>query len=964
MMQAYGRPLMSYTYVYRAGNRSVLKNANKGGVESSLMSSWRYNSTQGTLLMSRQDGSGAVIVDKKMAQKVESRYNDIKEDLASKDVSIESATVFSKILDSVGISDVSPEDIIKINSSISQSQRNRLYGNYGFDSFIKMLSNGDNPFEKTDSGGKVNKFPETIANHISSIKPDMYEGSHMSIGGEKVYSYIIPSFVTTLMHNMHNLEETIALIDKFTKDPLFASKPAVKDGAIDNDSGIVYYNRLLQRLAFAAAKYNQIKEDSLDGEAVDYSEVEAELRGIIQIGIIEGVSQKARGSLEYSKMNDRDLKQLALELFFNNNNTKSATFRMVPLSDSPNSIGIETEKLSADAAITALVKMAEGEYQRIRKIRDQIKNLKPEDRDKNYHSERNASTDTGYLIVDDFNGTRLSPLENKEKAAEFLKKNYLKKANEYVDKLERYKIVVFNKNGSINLKKSSLPNEILIANNSRAALVAFVNEYLLNYTVAIGSFTSMSVGDPAFYSEKVSDGAVTVPRAVDYFKRAKEIFSPKSIPDIEAAYQTPGTDSNPNGETIQVRPEYKGVVLRDEYIAAISRDAINEMLNSNVEAGIISREAADKIMKEYEVINHADGQAFITLDFYRQTMIAHDRWTDNHQRVYDLAVNGKAGVEDLVVFQPIKPFMYNHDYNITYGGMAPNQHKNSEFILLPSMVKNNPRLKAIHDYMVSNNIDIANFESAVKVGLNGAVKIDDLIAGEQAKVQTHKMMHRGIQMETPEHHVDSSGKFGSQLRKIIISDLDPTADYIVGGEKMKASELVSFYQELIMSNLKDSYGRVADEFLTNGEIDMEKVSLILRLNAESSLMSEDFIDSIKVDKSTGMLRLPVFDELFSNKMESVFTSMARNGITNQKINQMALIQVASIGLSEDLKLVFSSEDARVANEKNFEESKNIVTFAKLESSIKELLEKKGYTEAMWNTLTENEKEHATKCATF
>ena len=117
----------------------------------------------------------------------------------------------------------------------------------------------------------------------------------------------------------------------------------------------------------------------------------------------------------------------------------------------------------------------------------------------------------------------------------------------------------------------------------------------------------------------------------------------------------------------------------------------------------------------------------------------------------------------------------------------------------PSLVNKNAKLKSLYDYMTTNNISIANFESAVKAGLNGTIALDDIVSGKTAKVQLNEMLHRGIQMATPEHHIDSTGKHGSQIRALVIADLDANTTYTIDGKPYKSDELVEHYQELIIA---------------------------------------------------------------------------------------------------------------------------------------------------------------------
>ena len=246
-------------------------------------------------------------------------------------------------------------------------------------------------------------------------------------------------------------------------------------------------------------------------------------------------------------------------------------------------------------------------------------------------------------------------------------------------------------------------------------------------------------------------------------------------------------------------------------------------------------------------------------------------------------------MNDLAILQPIKPFYFNNEYSEKYCMMMPVQNKNSEFVLFPAYIKGKPQLEALYDMMNNSDIGIANFESAVKAGINNRVKLADIMNMDSESIKQHiqsqQTIHRGIQVETPEHHIDAKIKYGSQLRAINISGLNYDAMYTVAGKEMSAAKLVEHYQKLIEANLKDSYGDVKMEFLNeSGEINWSKVKQMLKKNAIENNMPERFIDSIKTvtvnDVVTGesieTLSIAVFDPMFSGKTESVFTSKFSN----------------------------------------------------------------------------------------
>ena len=375
-------------------------------------------------------------------------------------------------------------------------------------------------------------------------------------------------------------------------------------------------------------------------------------------------------------------------------------------------------------------------------------------------------------------------------------------------------------------------------------------------------------------------------------------------------------------------------------------------------------------IKNWGNVNHTDAQAFITPSFYRRTMVAHKLWTDTMQRAYDKLIEGKGTGADIITLQPIKPFMFDQRLDASRNLMIPNQHKNSEFILFPQLVNGETKLKALYDYMNKNNVDITNFNSAVKVGESGAIGFDELTSGTQTPLHhIINMEHRGIQQATPEHHIGTTGPIATQLNVGAIANLadkdknGETVYYEVGNKRLTRDELHNHYIELIEASVIEAYDKVEDEFLTNGKLDWVKVSSILKLAAEGEQLPQDFVDAISYNQNTGKINLPPFDPLFSTKMQSIFHSMTRNKITKQKINQASLIQLSSVGLNNDLKLVFKSQEDRANYEKDLVESENITIFAELSDEYRISLEAKGYNEELWSELTKEEQEHAKKCAT-
>lgn len=974
MFQAFNRPNMTFLYLYadKDGNVQV-RDANKSGVSDSVYKGWAYgfNNTKSNFVKGKVSGANG---NKKLAE-----FNAISKKLLKDDFSKEDIDDMSSLLNSIGI-DISSDTLYSMRTNPTINISKLLTSNYNsLLSIFKAMDEAKNPFEGigTEDDKKSIKVLaydslKKIAEMVKDNSPSMFETSHISVGKEKVYSQIVPQFISTLVHNLHDPKKVLDILDNYSKDPLFATgreitnEPfnIIRDFQVDlatNKPKVVFNNIILQKClqAFIDNKYQYSQvPGAIDNNIEKEDKVRKQLNEIVNIAVLEG-KNIYNSRKEYSKYEDNDLKFSRMSSFWNSQNKTKSVLVMPPLSDSPNMLVITVDRLSKEDATTAIINIATGEYNRIQNLakNDAVNPIKNYDDDASL-----KSTKTGYVVATMFNGFEGDPSKNVEAAKEVINEYFAKEAKDYANKLAKYKLVVMN-GAQINNKESKLGKDLLNYMDNKDGVLRYVEDMLMNTMVSVGGMCLLSIGDPAFYKSK--DGS----SVIDYIKRAKEIFSPKSVPDTSAAYEVHETNGKYR-ETVNAGTQYTSIYVKDVEIVAPSINGITEFFQSQVDSGNITQEEMNENIENWSNVNHTDAQAFITPSFYRRTMVAHKLWTDTMQRAYDKLIEGKGTGADIITLQPIKPFMFDQRLDASRNLMIPNQHKNSEFILFPQLVNGETKLKALYDYMKLNNVDIANFNSAVKVGESGAIGFDELVVDKKTPLHhIINMEHRGIQQATPEHHIGSTGPVSTQLQVNAIANLtDKDKDgndviYTINGRPFTHSQLQNHYIDLIEASVIEAYDKVEDEFLTDGKLDWVKVSSILKLAAEGEQLPQDFVAAISYNQNTGKINLPPFDPLFGTKMESIFHSMARNKITKQKINQASLIQLSSVGLNNDLKLVFKSQEDRTNYEKDLVESENITIFAELSDEYRIPLEAKGYNEELWRELTKEEQEHAKKCAT-
>lgn len=329
-------------------------------------------------------------------------------------------------------------------------------------------------------------------------------------------------------------------------------------------------------------------------------------------------------------------------------------------------------------------------------------------------------------------------------------------------------------------------------------------------------------------------------------------------------------------------------------------------------------------------INETDAQAYRSLNSYRAVMDMAGKWTPNMQASFEKLQNGTWTMEDYkVVYQPFKPFMYtqvgrNSGLNDENTGQkilmkTPIQNKNSEFLLLPMLgvMQKSDTLKAINDFMEENSVDVVQFESTVKVGLQGAIELNPENTYDKTKEallktldspQTHYVVpyeDYGLQQEVTEHYIDSTQGIGTQLRKLITADMDDNMiiPLQIGKKKMRLTkgQWLKMYNALNTANILDSFQRINTRFN-----DITQVEALLQEEIRTNpRYGQDIATACTL--VDGKFNINLFEPSQSMRIQTLMNSVIRREITNQKTAGGSLVQATSFGLSQDLRIVFSED---------------------------------------------------------
>lgn len=467
--------------------------------------------------------------------------------------------------------------------------------------------------------------------------------------------------------------------------------------------------------------------------------------------------------------------------------------------------------------------------------------------------------------------------------------------------------------------------------------------YFYNSYLATSQILQLTTTDLAFYKS-----------VEDLQKRYKEVHSPTQRIDTKAVFSYKNDDGTV--EEIRLGKDLEThIVLKDEFVSFDEEDlkVLEDILNAAVKNKELSRSDKERILNEYKNINITDAQAYRTLDSYISILAMSGKLDDKLWNAYNRIKNGKILPADFNLFlQTLKPFVFTQQLNVNSGIekypylKVPLQHKNSEMVLLSiyssvaSALKkdgNPTKLQALNQFMVDNNIDLVNFESAVKVGLQGTIDLSDEVVErvknendistyeatlrilkeqtgfkETGGIETNKeynsdIVHQlsyedyGIASATHEHLLDLTQLEGSQIRKLIIADLPEGTIFNVGDLKLNKQQLIDLYNEAHFYNIQDEYEQLAEDFR-----DPKKLQQILKDEIKNNdRYSKELLNLLSLDEN-GEFIVPLFEPTQSSRIQALLSSIVKSRIIKQKIKGGSCVQCSNFGYSNDLKFKFDT----------------------------------------------------------
>lgn len=793
---------------------------------------------------------------------------------------------------------------------------------------------------------------DAIANSISQVTEDNIESSVFE-NGKSYYSHLVPSYIAKQINNLKNVAEDEERFDAFIEDN-YKKVDWFHDGT-------EFRSEWLKLLA---------SKDSTGVEA----------RKLLNRKVLINFNK-----INYSNLDDLDYTTALINEFFSDKNANSAWYHVPILSDAPVGEFIKfkryTDKNIPDKVfgtyknylLDKFANLALQELSRMDIVNGRNLLIEKDERGndigkvlsiKNFDT-RGKSFQFFPSLNDSLEEIQAF-ITNPESTGTEIKAMLSSKIEEMINSKFQNTLKDWNKIGLFDNTapgKKDLKYLSLDGGRNKESAIPLLENYFWNSMFATSQIIQLTTTDIAYYGN-----------IEDFQKRNKQIHAPAMRGNTEATWTS---NKEVNGVmtevTEQVGREWENTVtLRDNKIGSVVYDEIQAALEVKVKNGDITKWDADEMLSKYDYkqINEADAQAYRSLPSYRRVMVMFGKWTPAMESAYTRLMDGTWNMEDYnVVWSPFKPFMYTQkivDSGVKYkeghpkAGQpiyikVPNQHKNSEFLLLPTkgIIANSPVLQGISDFMQDQDIDVVQFESAIKDGLQGAIDISDYNDRESVRevlnvaikdpftgsqrISKVPYADYGIQQEVPEHAVDDFAGFGTQIRKLVFSDMKDDEDVSVelaSGKFLKRTgsdgkernytkkELHNLYKSLITANIVDSFKKVSNIFN-----DIEEVERVLQEEVKGSsrhgndmLLAVTLVTINEKRDADGnithpgekVFNIPLFEPSQSQRVQTLINSIIKSRVTKQKIKGGSLVQVSKFG-SPDLHIRFKNKDGLLLN---------------------------------------------------
>lgn len=229
---------------------------------------------------------------------------------------------------------------------------------------------------------------------------------------------------------------------------------------------------------------------------------------------------------------------------------------------------------------------------------------------------------------------------------------------------------------------------------------------------------------------------------------------------------------------------------------------------------------------------------------------------------------------------------------------------------------------------ISENIAVKLSESATEVEVDGKKKLvadrdqDGRIKFDEKKVKDMPYKYYGIQTSTPLHSFNTWQRLGTQLRKIITTNLKNLDTFEVAGTQVYGYQIKEAINQIVGQHAIDEFIKSGVEMNPDSEsINKKSVNSYnkrfdrLRKRLLEALRESDYYDpstesylDVHVDEyGRKHFTDDIYDPSFQDALHSAFYAMAAKKIYRMMVPGGSLIQMSSAEASNDLKVKYKED---------------------------------------------------------
>lgn len=423
----------------------------------------------------------------------------------------------------------------------------------------------------------------------------------------------------------------------------------------------------------------------------------------------------------------------------------------------------------------------------------------------------------------------------------------------------------------------------------------------------------------------------------DFEKRSMMLHTPRS-----AGY----TELEIDGK--KVKNQNVIYIADDESDSAYLKD-IKECLKSLKDKDLITQQQYETMWKSYQGITTTDGQAFRTLDSWRQVCKQYDMWSEDLEEAYQRIKRGKILAGDIntflnqhhLVMNGKKPVFTGYEFlpaekgNLQKPLRIPVFHKYSEQLLLPleigtenlttqsvplqGLLKAQKALEA-----TGKTVDMFIFTSGVKVGCHSAIQpfaknedgsriltaadqianhITNTVAAHPEAVHTLSYDYYGMVANVDSHAQNDRIAIAAQAEKMATANIEPGQTVSLGGQTMRAADAVAKYYEIKTSIIVEEFKKLSDLFHSRREL-----ARVLRKELASKKYASKDVFYAFMQMANGDFYTPLYTPGIEHTIQELLTSIITKRLTKTKQAGANILQSTGFGMDIDTSL-FDNENA-------------------------------------------------------